>query len=83
MNGLRLGLGVASIVVMIIGLVMIQHQLAPNPRNPNDSKHGWMSPICNSWVGASMFVVGWMFATSNLSNDPVDDWPKWPFIKTH
>lgn len=73
-NPLRIGLGIASVIVMIVGLVFMQHRLG------GAKDHPW---ICNTWIGTSMFVVGWLFATANLSNDPVDDWPKWPFIKTY
>jgi hypothetical protein len=69
-------LGLGSLILMIIGLVLLQHD------DINDPNHNMYGFICKGWIGAFCLTAGWLFSSAYASHSKVT-WPKWPFVIAH
>jgi fatty acid desaturase len=70
-------LGLGALVLMILGLVVIQHN-----STHTESTSNFHEVICNAWVGALCLTAGWLFSSAYSNYDEVE-WPKWPFVKAY
>jgi hypothetical protein len=68
-------LGFASLIVMVIGLLIVQHQSA-HTSETSAAHH----VFCNVWAGTLCLVAGWLFSSAYSNYNQVE-WPKWPFVK--
>lgn len=69
-------LGIGSLVLMVLGLVLMQHH---DSSDPNHYIWGW---VCDGWIGALCLTAGWFFSSAFRNYDEVK-WPKWPFVGAH
>jgi hypothetical protein len=67
-------MGVGSLALMVIGLVIIQHQSS----HDSDTTTPHLI-ICRTWVGALCLFAGWQFSSAYRSYGDLA-WPKWPFL---